>query len=110
MRSQLCGRSGLDVTGQKATSWSLSEETPTERMALGQLKTLKSDAFSLPKDSMLKASRFAAIAAAAAALAGAAPVVAEAEAAVEALTQPAVAAVAAAALALAAAITDDDAA
>ena len=109
MRSQLCGRSGLDVTGQKATSWSLSEETPTERMASGQLKMLKSNAFSLPKDSMLKASRFAAIAAAAA-LAGAAPVVAEAEAAVEALTQPAVAAVAAAAIALAAADDDDDAA
>ena len=65
MRSQLCGRSGLDVTGHKATSWSLSEETPTERMASGQLKMLKSNAFSLPKDSMLKA-MFAAIAAAAA--------------------------------------------
>ena len=48
------------------TSWSLSEETPTEGMALDQLEMPESDAFFLPKDSMLKAIRLAALAAAAA--------------------------------------------
>ena len=48
------------------TSWSLSKETLTEGMALDQLEMPESDAFSLPKDSMLKAIRLAALAAAAA--------------------------------------------